>query len=353
MSGESDDESDAVVVHCGSFQTLAGFAGNDSPTVVMQTIVGRGLNDVALVGCDALRKQRGRWAISRPIQGGVVQDWDDLERVWHHLFYSELRVRPEDTPVLVTEVPLCPKHQREELVRVLIEDFDVPSVFLCSRSVLALYASGRTTGLVVSVGHTVSHTVPVYEGFALPHATMVAEMGGRDADAALVRLCRLQGEDAEWIRNVKHAVVAVVEEGEVGDSIELAAPGGTMVLGPDRNLAAAGLLQPGIYGKDCPGLHHLAQQSVQRADPELMPELVRSVVLAGGGTMFRGLDTRLKKELEHLWSQQVNVIAAPERRSSQWIGGSIFASLNGTRHMRVTRALLKKYGPEVVHRMCF
>jgi actin-related protein len=103
-----------------------------------------------------------------------------MERIWRHTFYYELRIAPEEaTGVFLTEVFRNPKANREKIVNIMFETFQVKNLYFALQGVMSLYAEGRITGLACDIGSDVSYSNPVYEGYNIPHAVAKMEIGGR------------------------------------------------------------------------------------------------------------------------------------------------------------------------------
>ncbi|ORX36794.1 actin family [Kockovaella imperatae] len=377
MATEFDDvlTNQPVVIDNGSGTIKAGFAGQEQPSCYIPSFVGRpkhlrvmagAIEDNLFIGKKA-QDLRGLLKIMYPMEHGVVTDWDDMERIWGWVYAEGLKALSEEHPVLLTEAPLNPRQNRDVAAQIFFETFNVPAFFTSVQAVLSLYSSGRTTGIVLDSGDGVTHAVPVFEGFSMPHAIQRIDLAGRDVTDHLQLLLRKAGyylqtsAEKEVVRTIKEKTCylalnpAKEEKDHSGAWEEFRLPDGKVIqLGTERFLAPEILFNPELIGQEYPGVHQVIVDSINRTDMDLRKSLFSNIVMSGGSTLCTGFGDRLLSEVKKLALKDVKlkIYAPPERKYSTWIGGSILAGLSTFKKMWVSADEYKE-DPDIIHKKAF
>ena len=368
----SQDSNDAVILDCGTGSIKAGFVGDKAPTTILASVVGHPKYALAMVGADTkesyvgweAQSKRGILDLVYPIERGIVQNWEDMQRIWDHTFHVELRVSPAERPLMLTEPPLSPRANSEKTTEIMFETFGCPALHLAAQSELALYSNGKVSGVVVDSGEGVTHVTAVYQGYYLPRSVVKLETAGTDVTRYLEKLLNGSGcqfttsAEREIVRDIKErmAFTAVDPDKAASDrSLEkvYSLPDGqTISVGSERFQCSEVMFNPTLLGQQSPGIQTATYDSIMKCDIDTRTELYRNIFLVGGTTKLPGLDFRLRKEMKELLpiGVRIGVNAPPERKYSVWIGGSILASLItfGTR-MWISKCQYEEYGPSIVH----
>jgi actin len=318
------------------------------------------------VGAEA-RAISGILDLKYPIEHGrVMADWDEVEKIWHHTFYNELHVDSAEYPVLLTEHPLNPKADREKTIQSQFETFNVPALYVGIQSVLSMYSSGQTTGVVLDLGDGVSCAVPIYEGYSLPHATRRVDLGGRDLNSWLQKLLNERGHtfrtsaEYEIVRDIKEklAYVTLDFEAQLTDlnAYYILPDGNEIGIGNERFCCPELLFKPSINGLEYDGIDQILFDSIRKCDPAIRNNMYANIVLSGGTTMLPGLPERIEKDIKRFAltrAADIKIIASPERKYAAWIGSSILASLPVFSLMDITHEEYNEIGRDFVHHKCF
>lgn len=374
------DEQEVVVLDCGSGYLKVGFSGEDAPRAVLPTAMAATTVDESredkgevsdsqtqkrqlFYGEEALTQSNA--TVTRPVRRGEIQlgnaEKDALEAIWEHTFRNVLGVDQEDLPCLLADtMPLgqASYASRQWVAEVMFEKIKVKSLAIFNTAALSLFSTGRTRGLVVESGEGITQAVPVFEGYAIPHAIFKMKVAGQDVTDRVQQL--MAGEHPEaassfrTMQALKEKVclcAALGREGIPSDegvdgrasdeearSFEL--PDGKIIQVSQKvRTGAPEILFGGVDGEA--SMQKICMDAINTVDLDFRQDLVKSIVVAGGTSMLPNLSPRLKSELTNLLPLELGrtaeVVSDSQRRYAAWIGGSMFASLSTFDQVAITK----------------
>lgn len=276
-----------------------------------------------------------------------------MEQIWHHTFYNELHIIPAHQPLVVS----CTEGDRynDKFLEILFEKFDFPSIFIADPVKLALYSYGRKTGVVINSGHGISSITPIYEDkYTGTETKRQLNIAGQDLTEFLERsLIHRQGlsvgkldEQVQVARQIKEELCYVAaSSSEVDKHSQTVYKRNSAIknisFGSELYRCPEAMFQPGHLDMNLEGhgLHELVYESVMSCEEGIRGELLSSIVLAGGSTLFRGFTHRLKKEVAMIFPEaaEIKVLAQSQRKNAVWIGGTILASVPDIEQIYVTK----------------
>merc|ERR1712193_351616 len=356
-----------IVCDNGTGFVKCGYAGSNFPSHIFPSLVGRPIirsanriDDIEvkdlMVG-DEASKLRSMLEVNYPMENGMVRNWEDMLHVWDYTFGKEkLDIDPSQCKILLTEPPMNPHRNREKMIEVMFEKYGFDSAYISIQAVLVLYAQGLLTGVVVDSGDGVTHGVPVYDGFALPHLTKRLDVAGRDVTKYLIKLLQLRGyyfnrtADFETVRQIKEKLCYVGHDMDLERKLALETtilvepyelPDGRIVrVGAERFEAPEALFEPNRIDVDSPGMAEQLFQTIQGADMDIRSDLYNHIVLSGGSSMYPGLPSRLEKEIRQLYLDRVlkgnaatlhkfkvRIEDPPRRKHMVFLGGTVLADI--------------------------
>lgn len=392
------DEVGALVIDVGTTYTKAGYAGEDLPKLVLPTAVGVRTAEAAegaasgaaamdvddgddsksgkseakakldsagavprreyFVGEQSLKYRRDRTEIVRPLEDGVVRDWDAMDKVWDYVFKKHLGVNLSEFPLLVSEPTLNPPENRERMVERIFEQHQCPATFLAKDAVLATFATGRSVALVLDVGGGVMKTAPVHDGYVLNKGVRKTRMAGEMVDLTLEKLLfrdKDRPRDKDWpnelvplyrldkqlvngkyvsrkvnfpgtsdsfhrfmcmdiVRDIKETLGKMPIESKFDRKSYESIPrvpyelpdGQILQVGSERFEASDVLFNmPKGFKRNVDigsykfrGAHHMVAESINSCEPDIRRDLFLNIIITGGASNIPGLNERLMSELK-------------------------------------------------------
>uniref|UniRef100_A0A2A4JZW6 Actin n=1 Tax=Heliothis virescens TaxID=7102 RepID=A0A2A4JZW6_HELVI len=367
-----NDDILGVVLDAGSQNMKAGFAGEPSPRAMVPTTVARfrrdGLTDgipQIYCGTEAIKK-RGISKMVWPVREGMIQNWDEMEKMWHYIFYKELHVPPENSRIMHSVHPLTPKSDKQRMAEILFESFAINGLYLAKSPTLVLNAYGRTSGVVYENGYACSYAAPVFEGFPMKYATVTSPVTGKMLSDRLQNLMFKAGYsfttpyEIDLIDQIKKDICYISQD----YATELTASSGYeskakynlpdgqhIMLGQERFLCPEVLFKPELEDLKCRNIIDSICRSIDMCDLEYRPLFYNNIVFSGGTSLTTGLVERVTRELTQILKKNLpdvtlKVDAMEMRKYAAWAGGSMLASFPNLREFWFTKEEYEDVGSE-------
>jgi actin-related protein 3 len=407
----------AIVIDNGTGFSKMGFSGNLDPSIMIPSVIAeypeKHDSNVSKLQFDNYNYYIGEEAhknskthsVSYLLKGGMIDNWDQMEKYWHKSIFQYLRADPEDHYMVLTEPPMNTPENREQMAEIMFETFGVPGLFIGVQAVLALYAgvyassdggqvTGKDlTGTVVDSGDGVTQVIPIVHGYPISANIKHIPIAGRNITKFVMDSLRNRKEKIptqeyqETSRIIKenycYLAADIVKEHKKFDEkvkdpetgkwkqskkfkkVSLTSPyTGKRIkcdLGYEAFMAPEVFFHPEFVNPDYKQpLDEIVDLSILNSPLDNRFDLYKHIVLSGGSTLFKNFDKRLEQEVRRRVKERYEALNisenAPEVKVSQnmvqqaavWFGGSMLAD-NKENFINIvsTREQYEEYGPSI------
>ncbi|GAB0093639.1 actin-like protein 6B [Sergentomyia squamirostris] len=413
------DEIGALVFDPGHQSLRVGYAQEDTPKAEIPAVVGVGPDNTSpitdlearpdnnitptknykyYVDTTFLNVPRGSLEVQTYMKDGLIDNWDLFEKALDYVYAKVIQSESEYHPVLFSEASWNVRNNREKLTELMFEKYNVPAFFLVKNAVLAAFANGRATALVVDSGATHTSAIPVHEGYVLTQAIIKSPLGGDYLSMQCRQYLESQGIDltpayciqnkdvikerdtprfvmknlpdkitASWqqymlrslLQDFQMSAVQVLESPyDERTAAQIPAVHYEFPTGYHQDFSSERFkLAESLFDHTMLGAGQLASTSVGMCDADVRLSLYGSVVVTGGNSLLQGFPERLNRDLQLRApsNTRLKMIAANgsiERRFGAWIGGSILASIGTFQQMWISSQEYEESGKSQVERKC-
>ncbi|MHA1147929.1 MAG: actin family protein [Promethearchaeota archaeon] len=350
-----DEYHTPIIIDNGTYSIKVGFAGEKKPEAEILNVYGFpkyrnwGLPDLDnpivipfLVGDKAYdyKDEVGYYKINYPMDRRIIEDFNNMEKIWNYIFDKVLKIDPRKHPFLITNATLSPRYINEKIAEIFFKDFNAPFLAVINPEPLALFAANRRIGTVIDIGCQLASIAPIYMGFPLVHAFEKFNIAHSKLKDLIKRYFRMRddkmffGEDSRKNRLIfenlvrNYTYVSLIpnihkdfyKRKEANEKITIEET--EVNIGEERFYGPELYFHPELIGYADAPLPEVILQAISNNDEEILEDLYQNIVLSGGGTCIKGFDERLELELKKLTDREFNIIKEPNRHLLTWLGGS-------------------------------
>ncbi|KAJ5067750.1 actin cytoskeletal 2a [Anaeramoeba ignava] len=368
-----DEIPSIFVIDNGSYSLKAGFAGETIPRFEMPNIIGK-MNHKGLKS----KKQKNIIGnecyslssfieLTETFENGKIKNWENMEKIWNHILFDELKIVTEESLGLITESPLTPKANREKVVQIIFETYNLRGFYYLITAQACLYSIKKPTAFIIEIGKS-CYLTPVYDTYCLPHATQILNIGGDDLTKYLGNLI-FQNQYSSFQSKIsfEYQLLQKIKEEFCYVALDLneetknfeknpenfektleISNDKNFKIGKERFLVPEILFNPSIINRNSPGISSLILKSIERCDIDIRDDFYHNIILAGGSSLFPFLENRIEKEIRCFFPD-AQVFALENRENLVWKGASMYARSQTFFDKCYTWEEYQESGPSMIH----
>lgn len=361
--------SKSILIDNGTYSIRTGMTGDTKPSIYPSVI--RNSTTNCYVGYEATDMKRfgikSKYPLNNIFSKGKIVDFQNYLSFLDKNFKNELRVKPEEHSLVLTETTGTSSEERQKLTQIVFETFGILNFFIANDNLATLHASGETNGIVVNVGEDHSSCTPIINGKIISKGIILGSIAGKQISDHLDELLlkkeittsNPQDTRKPLLYDIKEKTCEISidfeKESKNVSSKDFELPDGNIItLEKERILAPEILFQPNIFNSDELSIDQQILSSLNKSSSDFDKDSVANVIISGGTTMFNGFPERLKNEISKNNSSifNLNVIEPFDRKISSWVGISIISSLDSFEKSAMSKSEYEEFGSKYINIKC-
>lgn len=367
-----------IIIDLGSSEIKCGLNGEICPRFVIPNVIGTPKKTQFHIDEDDSSKTFGREALYNSSildlhylkENGKIATSGDryemLESMFEFIIHKGLKVNIENYNVFIIDSLFTSLEEKEAIAKMLFEKFTVYNIHMQPQSILTLYSTAKTSGLIIQSGEIETEIIPIYEGYILSQGIITSPIAGKYMTNQFVDhlhpVFKKYGIENEFnqAKKIKEQLIEILPEDyyktkTIPPPVKYELPDGNKIdIGDERFFIPEKLFELSIDGQENKSLQEMLAYSLEHVDTDLRKEFWSNIILGGGNILLKGLNERLLKEATgylgkfSLSTKALKIEIFPETKYSSWCGASSVCSFSQFNDKWITRSEYEEKGAKIL-----
>ena len=357
-----------IIIDLGSNSIKFGFSSDLYPKYIIPTITGKirqntfspikGYNNY-YCGYDALYNSPSL-NLSYPLIDNYgkfsskIEYLKDFEKLFQYILKDKLQIEQVfNFNIFIIDSIFTSIKEQETIAQILFEKFQIYNLHFEPQSVMTLYSTAKTSGLIVNSGEIHTEIVPIYEGYIICDCINTFPIGGYELTKTFMEKYKKEFE----INNVCNKYYMgqkikekfceilpshkdyedIIGKNELNKKEYILPDGNIVEIGNEIYEIPESIFSPEILNIKTNNLPQIIVDSINKCSISTRKELLNNIILGGGNTCIKGFESRLKSEINNIKKRNCGIFSIEERNYSAWIGASRISTLGNFEGQWISR----------------